>query len=129
MALNRKLFLNEDELTTELRYEIPTPMIRRSMVIGHIQLVTHELINPRGVFHREDGPAVYSLGKPDELFEYWYGGLLHREDGPAYYHDGNSNLSEAIEFWLHGEQYSLDRFLKTVDMTDEDKTLLKLKWG
>ena len=66
---------------------------------------------------RTDGPG-----------EWWFNQMLHREDGPAVeYHTGQ------VEWWLHGVEYTFDDwfdFVKLFDnLSDEDKTLLKLEWG
>ena len=73
-----------------------------------------------GQRHREDGPAVeYADG-----FKAWYeNDRLHRLDGPAVeYADGLKR------WWVNGKSYSFDGWLEALDVSDDDKLILKLKW-
>ena len=73
-----------------------------------------------GKYHREDGPAVeYPNGSKG-----WYiNGQLHRLDGPAIeYADGS-------KYWrINGEDYSFEDWLEKLQISDEEKIMLCLKW-
>ena len=77
--------------------------------------------------HREDGPA-----RIDPEFEQWFRhGKLHREDGPAfiYYDDAYVAVNGTkFEWWLDGEEYFFTSWLKNVNLSDEQKVFLKLKY-
>ena len=55
----------------------------------------------------------------------WYlDGEFHREDGPAIeYADGSK------EWWLNDKIYSFDEWLEKLNIPDDDKLFLKLKWS
>lgn len=74
-----------------------------------------------GRCHREDGPAVENSDGP----KYWYqNDRLHREDGPAVeWEDG------VIEWWVNGCKFSFAEWMKKVNISPEEKTLLVLKYG
>ena len=74
-----------------------------------------------GQFHRDDGPAQeYADGD-----KFWLQhDKRHRYDGPAVeYADGTN------EWWLNDELLTFDEWLNKVDMSDEDKVMMKLKYG
>jgi hypothetical protein len=75
-----------------------------------------------GKLHRLDGPAVeYPHGE-----KVWcMNGILHRTDGPAFeYPDGRKS------WYLHNKSLSLDDWLdQNPNMTDEEKVMMKLKYG
>jgi hypothetical protein len=77
---------------------------------------------PDSSLHREDGPAIeFSNGKKS-----WrVNGRRHRTDGPALeYPDGNA------QWWLHDRHYTFDEWLdRTTGLTDEEKVMMKLKYG
>ena len=78
--------------------------------------------NPKRSLHREDGPAVeYADGA-----KAWYiNGTLHREDGPAveYATYGKKNW-----WYINGKQYLFEDWLDELQISDEEKILLCLKW-
>jgi len=51
-------------------------------------------------------------------------GKFHREDGPAiYYNNGN-------KYWyLNGKEYSFEEWCKKLNILDEEKVFLRLKYG
>jgi hypothetical protein len=71
--------------------------------------------------HRDDGPALeYANGNKS-----WHQhGKYHRDDGPAIeYANGNKS------WYLHDKKLSFDKWLDVVDMSNEDKVMMKLKYG
>jgi len=72
-----------------------------------------------GELHRTDGPAVTVSNR----HLWWLNGGLHRTDGPAII-DGDCQ-----EWYLHGEKYTFNDWLKNVNATPEEKTMLRLKWA
>jgi hypothetical protein len=87
-----------------------------------------------GNIHRADGPAIEDV---DGTKIWQKHGLLHRDDGPAcefasgddgwdhenYERDGN------YEWWLNSIYMSFDEWLDEVDISDEDKVMMKLQYG
>ena len=73
-----------------------------------------------GKMHREDGPAViYPSGK-----KYWRkNGKLHREDGPAVIKPDGT-----IEWYLKGQYLNFENWIKKVNLSDSEITLLKLTY-
>ena len=77
--------------------------------------------------HREDGPSSeYASGKKE-----WYiNGKLHRLDGPArskeWYINGTKKITEG--WFIGGEKYSFDEWLDKLQISDEEKIMLCLKW-
>jgi len=57
--------------------------------------------------------------------KYWLlNGKLHRTDGPAVeYIDGR------VDFFLNGTLYPFEIWLKDTPISDEERVLLKLKYG
>ena len=79
-----------------------------------------------GEIHREDGPA-----RINNEFEQWFRhGKLHREDGPAatYFDDVLAANGSKFEWWLDGEEYSFNSWLRLTNLSDEQKVFLKLKY-
>lgn len=74
-----------------------------------------------GYQHRDVGPAVvYPDGD-----QFWYQhGEIHREDGPAIIY-GYSKM----EWYLHDEQIIDPEIIKLMTGKEEDRLLLKLKYG
>jgi hypothetical protein len=75
-----------------------------------------------GELHRTDGPAF----EYDNGTKLWYlHGELHRTDGPAgEYADGG------IDWYLNGRYLSFEGWLEeTTGLTDEEKVMMKLKYG
>ena len=70
--------------------------------------------------HRLDGPAVLW---PNGFKQWFVNGKLHREDGPAY-----EGADGTKQWYLNDKEYSLDDWLEALDVSDEDKVFLKLKW-
>ena len=99
--------------------------------------------NAKGQKHREDGPAIeYTDG-----LKFWYiNGKLHREGGPAiegssgakeWYIDGKYHREDgpAVEYtygkkrwFIDGEHYSFEDWLDKLQISNEEKILLCLKW-
>ena len=99
--------------------------------------------NSKGQFHCEDGPA---LERADGLKEWYINGKRHREDGPAVeYADGETSWyingeihredGPAVErangkkFWyFDGKQYLFEDWLGQLQISNEEKVMLCLKW-
>ena len=76
----------------------------------------------QGVRHRDSwrGPALIS----DHYSRYFSAGLTHRRDGPAIeYTDGDKG------WWLHNQHLSFDQWLDEVNISDENKVMMKLTYG
>lgn len=83
--------------------------------------VKHETLF--GLYHREDGPAILEASGT----EVWFiNDELHRPDGPAIvYKDDRPNL-----WYWHDVELPLNKWLDANDqLSEEEKTLFKLKWG
>jgi hypothetical protein len=81
---------------------------------------THEwFLNSK--LHREDGPArVYANG----IQAWCIHGKKHRTDGPALiWADGRKT------WWLNGQHYSFNSWLAAIPASDQERTLLMLKWS
>lgn len=75
----------------------------------------------RGGRHREGGPAITH---PSGATEWWSYDGLHREDGPA------KEFKDKSEWYLNGEQvFSMDEFQALLGLSDEDISVLILKYG
>ena len=75
-----------------------------------------------GKIHRTDGPAVEWADGTKEWAIY---GLNHRTDGPAVEWAGGD-----ITWHLDGITLTFDKWLnQTTGLTDEEKVMLKLKYG
>lgn len=74
-----------------------------------------------GKIHRKDGPAV-KFANGDTI---WFlHGEMHREDGPAI------EQTDGIVFWcLHDTEYFFDEWCKAVNISEQNKLLLMLKYG
>ena len=99
--------------------------------------------NSKGMAHREDGPAIeYNNGSKT-----WYiDGQLHREDGPAiecgdgeksWYINGRLHRvdgpaflgSDGSKYWfINGNEYLFEDWLNKLQISDEEKIMLCLKW-
>jgi hypothetical protein len=82
---------------------------------------TKRWFNSNGDKHRDNGPAVeYTDGD-----RWWYlNGKCHREDGPAIdWGDGTKT------WYLYDQRLSFDGWLEEVDISDEDKVMMKLQYG
>jgi hypothetical protein len=94
--------------------------------------------------HRNDGPAViYTNGTKS----WWQHGKLHRGDGPAieyangdkwWFLHGNHHRDDGpaltgktgyVQWWLNNNNLSFDTWLDQVDISAEDKVMMKLKYG
>jgi hypothetical protein len=74
-----------------------------------------------GRYHRDDGPAI---DEADGDKEWWQHGRRHRDDGPAIEWDDNQN------YWFLRDKYlSFNNWLDKVDMSDEAKVMMTLKYG
>jgi hypothetical protein len=74
-----------------------------------------------GHLHRTGGPAVEHADGHKAWFQH---GKLHRTDGPAREWPGGNK-----EWYLHSKRLSFDEWLNKVDLSDEDKVMMKLKYG
>ena len=80
-----------------------------------------------GQLHRVDGAAVEYTNGPavefDGLKEWYINGRLHRVDGPAL------EYADGAKFWfINGRQYSFEDWLNKLQISDEEKVMLCLKW-
>jgi hypothetical protein len=74
-----------------------------------------------GKVHRVDGPAVIRA----DGYKSWYQhGVRHRVDGPAIEWPDGYN-----EWYLHNKCLTFDEWIDKVDISDEDKVFMKLKYG
>jgi hypothetical protein len=71
--------------------------------------------------HRVDGPAVEHVSGD----QFWFlHGKFHRDDGPAVIY------TNGTKFWyLNDNCLVFDKWIYEVDMSDEDKVMMKLKYG
>jgi hypothetical protein len=75
----------------------------------------------KGRNHRDDGPAVVRTNGVKVWCQH---GMWHRADGPAIeYADGRKS------WYLHDIRLSFDKWLDKVDISDEDRVMMKLKYG
>jgi hypothetical protein len=75
-----------------------------------------------GKFHREHGPAIVYVNGTKWWALY---GKRHRTDGPAIECDNGHK-----EWFLNGYSYTFDEWLdKNQELTDEEKVMMKLKYG
>jgi hypothetical protein len=71
--------------------------------------------------HCDDGPAViYADGH-----QRWYlNDKLHRTDGPAVIYPYGK-----VSWWLHYRSYGFEEWLEALNISDETKVMMKLKYG
>jgi hypothetical protein len=74
-----------------------------------------------GNIHRTDGPAIIYADGDCEWYQH---GLRHRDNGPALEYASGSK-----SWYLHGEYLSFEEWLDEVNISDEDKVMMKLKYG
>jgi hypothetical protein len=74
-----------------------------------------------GSIHRDDGPAIEWADGAKVWYQH---GKCHRDDGPAI-----MMVNKKYDWYLHGNHLSLDEWLDKVKMPDEDKVMMKLKYG
>jgi hypothetical protein len=77
--------------------------------------------NQKGQLYRTDGPAIeYADGT-----KVWYlNGQWHRTDGPAVeYADGRKM------WWVNGQQLTFAEWLDRAAATEQERTLLMIKFG
>ena len=81
-----------------------------------------------GKIHRADGPAIEDV---DGTKIWQKHGYLHRDDGPAceFVSGGHNWDHENYEWWLNHIHMSFDEWLDKADISDEDKVMMKLKYG
>jgi hypothetical protein len=105
---------------------------------------TKEWLDASGLFHRDDGPAIEWPDGEKHWFQHgalhrdygpaieyadgvktWYRhGLVHRDDGPAF-ENANGN-----KYWyLNDQELTFNNWLDKVDISDENKVMMKLKYG
>jgi|TARA_R110000851_G_scaffold115046_1_gene240842 hypothetical protein len=71
--------------------------------------------------HRDNDPAVILA----DSYQAWYQhGLRHRANGPAVEFASGTKL-----WYLHDIRLSFDKWLNKVDISDEDKVMMKLQYG
>jgi hypothetical protein len=71
--------------------------------------------------HRDDGPAIEW---PDGGKSWFQHGVRHRDNGPAViWADGS------VSWYLDATQLTFNRWLDRVNISDEDKVMMKLKYG
>lgn len=109
------------------------------------RVVAQEFLDDNHKLHRDNGPALiwndgsvewwqhgrrHRVGAPALIYtngaeEWWINGKRHRIDGPAYI--GNMG----IRFWcLNGNIVdNRDTFQQLAGLTDEDMTVLMLRFG
>jgi hypothetical protein len=100
--------------------------------------------NANGKYHRDDGPAIEHVSGTKSWYQHgirhqengpavvwasgtkhWYQhGLKHRTDGPAVIYARGTK-----QWWLNDQYMSFDVWLDKVDISDEDKVMMKLKYG
>ena len=81
----------------------------------------HKAWLQHGRFHQDNGPAVIQANGDTEWYQY---GKLNRTDGPAIeFADGRGF------FWLNNRHLPFDEWANEVDLSDEDKVMMKLKYG
>jgi hypothetical protein len=81
---------------------------------------------PNGRPHRTDGPAVIY---PNGDQEWWVDGKRHRSDGPAILWNGKPGYGRVTGWWLYSLPFTFEEWLVSVDLSDEEKLLLKLQYG
>jgi len=75
---------------------------------------------------KEFNENCYFINNPIDDSKYWYykQGKIHREDGPALeYNDGTKH------WWLNGNEYTFETWCKKINITDEEKVFLRLKYS
>jgi hypothetical protein len=75
-----------------------------------------------GVRHRDNGPAVENANGHKAWYQY---GVRHRDDGPAI------EWANGGKSWYLNDNclLSFDEWFNKVDISDEDKVMMKLKYG
>jgi hypothetical protein len=74
-----------------------------------------------GYFHRDNGPAIEHTDGSKQWYQH---GNRHRDDGPAV------QYSHGTKYWyLYGKYLSFNEWLDEVDISDEDKVMMKLQYG
>jgi hypothetical protein len=74
-----------------------------------------------GKRHRDDGPAVEWVSGTKHWYQH---GKKHREDGPAIIYTNGTK-----SWYLNDNCLSFDEWLNEADILDEDKVMMKLKYG
>jgi hypothetical protein len=73
-----------------------------------------------GKFHRDDDPAVVRANGTKVWYQH---GNIHRDNGPAV------ECASGDKWWLNSQYMSFDEWLDQVDISDEAKVMMKLKYG
>jgi hypothetical protein len=82
---------------------------------------TKRWFDANGKFHRDNGPAVEYAHGDKSWYQY---GVRHRDDGPAV------EYASGGKFWCqHGKWLPFAQWLEEVDISDENKVMMKLKYG
>jgi hypothetical protein len=81
----------------------------------------HQSWYQHGQLHREDGPAIENASGDKSWYQH---GLFHRDDGPAIIYASGRKL-----WYLTGSWVSFDEWLHKVEISDEKKVMMKLKYG
>jgi hypothetical protein len=77
--------------------------------------------NQEGQLHRTDGPAFEYVNGTKA---WWLNGQLHRTDGPAV-----ESPNGAKSWYLNGQLLTFDAWLDRVAATEQERTLLMIKFG
>lgn len=80
-------------------------------------------LNDEGLPNRIFGPAIVY---PDGSYAWYRHGKLHRTDGPAVQHSDGTREFHLNTTWTGND---VDIWLKNINATDEEKVMLKLKYG
>jgi hypothetical protein len=89
------------------------------------KLIDSERWYQHGKLHRDDGPAIRNAPsiRKDIGYNVWYqNGKKHREDGPAVVLFSGEPL-----YYLFGEEYKFEEFLRLTPADDKTRTMLALK--
>ena len=109
---------------------------------------TKEWKNKKGLFHRDDGPAIIH---PNGTEEWYRNGKIHRRDGPAVVRPYEKQFGTKYEWWYNGKRITSNSFGKLAytkppekikeameifynwariaNVNEEELTLIKLKYN
>jgi hypothetical protein len=77
--------------------------------------------NQEDQLHRTDGPA---FERTDGYKAWWVDAQRHRTDGPAF------ETADGTKAWyLNGQELTFDQWAERVANTEQERTLLLLKFG
>jgi hypothetical protein len=78
--------------------------------------------NQEDQLHRTDGPAFESTGG---YKAWWVDAQRHRTDGPAIEWPNDGKML----WYVNGQQLTFDQWVVQVPVTEQERTLLLLKFG